>query len=235
MRRYMHIQPKGVVFYEGLESDGHAFIDLNYKIGALANGRQYETELKAFHVTESAQYVYFGVNYIGQMQQETGKDLYYRYKYNVLSGNFMISGYYSKTTSVLENMTLSGYAGRVWALSKIPTKWTTQTMRLFGFNTTSPSICRQGCKVYYFKMADSGELVRDMIPCKYNNEYGMWDVVESKFYGNANTTGAFTPIGQEIQVYRTVKVKALYRKLNGTVTQIKSISRKIDNTIKQIF
>ena len=46
-------------------------------------------------------------------------------------------------------------------------------------------------KIYRYKLYDNNILVRDMIPCKYNNVAGMWDRVEGKFYGN-DGTGTFT-------------------------------------------
>ncbi len=232
----MRIQPEGVTFIDGLSSDGHAFIDLSYKIGTLANGRKYETELRAYHASESATYVYFGVNYIGQMQQLTGFDGYYKYLYSIAEGTFTITGYLSnKNVPEEKDSYIFTAAKRSWALSSIPTKWTTQTMRLFGFNTTSPSVCRYGCRVYYFKMTDNGKLVRDMVPCEYNGKYGMWDLVEGKFYGNANSTGAFIPVGGRIQVYRAKEVKKVYRKLNGVMKQISAIHRKVSGAMKQIF
>lgn len=40
-------------------------------------------------------------------------------------------------------------------------------------------------------------LVRHFIPCYYNGEYGMWDLVSDTFFGNAASSGAFT--GPSIQ------------------------------------
>ena len=52
-------------------------------------------------------------------------------------------------------------------------------------------------ELHYLKIWDNGTLVRDMVPVpacmKIGNfvvpENGMWDIVEQKFYGNANSTG----------------------------------------------
>lgn len=44
----------------------------------------------------------------------------------------------------------------------------------------------------HFKWSRSGDTVMDLKPCTYNGEAGMWDMVGWKFYGNSNTSGAFT-------------------------------------------
>ena len=47
-------------------------------------------------------------------------------------------------------------------------------------------------KLYSFQMYDNGTIVRDFIPCKKpDGTIGLWDDVNSVFYGNAGT-GAFT-------------------------------------------
>lgn len=51
-------------------------------------------------------------------------------------------------------------------------------------------------KVYYYKASNNGVLVRNMLPCTYLGEPGMWDTVENKFYRNQGT-GQFT-LGNKI-------------------------------------
>ena len=51
--------------------------------------------------------------------------------------------------------------------------------------------------IYSFKVYDNDVLIRDFIPVKtLENQIGLWDLVEDKFYGNAGT-GAFVA-GPEI-------------------------------------
>ena len=50
-------------------------------------------------------------------------------------------------------------------------------------------------KLYSCKIYDNDTLVRDFIPCIYDDAVGLWDKVEEKFYGNAGT-GVF--IGSEV-------------------------------------
>ena len=53
-------------------------------------------------------------------------------------------------------------------------------------------------KIYFLKIYDNGTLVRDFIPCqKQDGTVGLWDDVNSAFYGNAGT-GTFTA-GPEVK------------------------------------
>lgn len=58
-------------------------------------------------------------------------------------------------------------------------------------------------KCYSFKVKINNTLARDYIPCEYNGQYGMWDLVENKFYENKGT-GTFT-VGPEIPNYDEVE------------------------------
>lgn len=67
------------------------------------------------------------------------------------------------------------------------------TLKLFGLDTNGTFQGNTNCKIYYFQIYDNGTLVRNFIPVlrKSDNEIGMLDLVEGKFYGNAGT-GKFT-------------------------------------------
>lgn len=64
-------------------------------------------------------------------------------------------------------------------------------------------------KIYYCQIYDNGTLVRNMIPVlrKSDNEIGMLDLVEGKFYGNAGT-GKFT-----------ANLDTMYALIQGSPTQ----------------
>ena len=51
-------------------------------------------------------------------------------------------------------------------------------------------------KCYYFSINNGSTLVRNLLPCTYLGEPGMWDTVENKFYKNQGT-GQFT-LGNKI-------------------------------------
>lgn len=58
-------------------------------------------------------------------------------------------------------------------------------------------------KIYSCKIYESEVLIRDFVPCEYNGQYGMWDLVENKFYGNKGT-GTFK-VGPEVPNYDEVE------------------------------
>lgn len=51
-------------------------------------------------------------------------------------------------------------------------------------------------RLHSFKLYDGDTLVRDFVPAQFNEEYGLWDLVQNRFYGNKGT-GTFT-VGPEI-------------------------------------
>ncbi len=66
---------------------------------------------------------------------------------------------------------------------------------LFATNTgTSVTQFHIGCRIYDFKMTQDQSFVRNFVPVfnSRKNEYGLYDVVEGKFYGNSSGNGAFT-------------------------------------------
>lgn len=45
-----------------------------------------------------------------------------------------------------------------------------------------------------FKIYRNETLIRNLLPCYYHGEYGLWDIINNKFYGNSGTgtiTGEF--------------------------------------------
>ena len=66
-------------------------------------------------------------------------------------------------------------------------------------NTTAKIVLWEGTEPTYTSTlfnADNGTLIRDFVPCLSDTDgVGLFDLVESKFYGNAGT-GSF--IGSEV-------------------------------------
>lgn len=63
---------------------------------------------------------------------------------------------------------------------------------LFAVNNGSGiTMCNNGAIVKSLDVVD-GNFSMKLTPCTYNGEAGMWDKVEGKFYGNANTSGSFS-------------------------------------------
>ena len=70
-------------------------------------------------------------------------------------------------------------------------------MYLFSVHNGGSSYANASMKLYACQIYDDGTLVRDLIPCqKPDSTIGLWDDVNSVFYGNAGT-GTFTA-GPEI-------------------------------------
>ena len=48
-------------------------------------------------------------------------------------------------------------------------------------------------RLYSLQVKQNGVIIRDFVPCKNNitDEYGLYDRVEGKFYGNESGNGAF--------------------------------------------
>lgn len=65
-------------------------------------------------------------------------------------------------------------------------------MSIFAMHQSDTIIAYATMKLYYFKIYDNNNLVRDFIPCyrKSDNEIGLYDIVNNVFYTN-NGTGTF--------------------------------------------
>lgn len=102
----------------------------------------------------------------------------------------VLTGVSYPAVMTLENGTLTA--------SGVSATFTTQsaftmsyTLNLFAHGTSAVA-----GRLYYCKIYESGVLVRDFVPCISDTDgVGLFDLVESKFYGNAGT-GSF--IGSEV-------------------------------------
>ena len=65
-------------------------------------------------------------------------------------------------------------------------------MFLYCFNNVGETTNMTSMRIYFCQIYDNGTLIRDYIPCQTTaGEIGLWDDVNSVFYGNAGT-GTFT-------------------------------------------
>lgn len=92
-------------------------------------------------------------------------------------------------------------------------------MYLFALNRNGVISEKLTGKLYSCKLYDNATLIRDFIPCKNDaGAIGLYDLVNSKFYGNAGT-GVFIP-GPEV-IWPSND--AIYVKINGAWKQIDGI------------
>lgn len=190
--RRVPVSRDNVTFYDCLTTDGNAYIDIGLNVGKLTAGDTWSIDTKSYNVSGTGSYVLQGTNYTWQMQQLMGNTYYYHYDYAVTSSNATINATYSATSP--SNMSTYSAATRNWTISNIPTTYFTKNMLLFACNYGSVVNCASGTKVYYFRLFHNGVMIRNMVPCSYNGVYGMWDLVEDKFYGAA-VSGTFTASG----------------------------------------
>ena len=81
-------------------------------------------------------------------------------------------------------------------------------------------------KIYFLKIYDNGTLVRDFIPCqKQDGTVGLWDDVNSVFYGNAGT-GTFTagPVVASPSIF--VNIDGIWKPINHIYVNINNIWQK---------
>ena len=87
------------------------------------------------------------------------------------------------------------------SFSKSQSTSITTNKSIFLFSAHNPTtdapqeVVPSGSRMYYCRIYTTNtytNLVFDGVPCLYNGEYGMWDRVSDSFFGNANSTGAFS-------------------------------------------
>ena len=182
--------------YEYLQSDQGAYIDTGFKPNqdsrVLANILLLNRNLTAVFGTRNNSAWPHGAFVLWN-----GPSLYYQY------GDVVYSTYKLSDPIVNEPITID-LNKNVGTVNNSPVTCNTATFQtnypfLIGNIHTASDIDPRPTpmKVYSFKMYDNGILIRDFKPCLYNGEAGLWDSVECKFYGNANSSGTFT-LGRQV-------------------------------------
>lgn len=113
------------------------------------------------------------------------------YYYGNSYGGFTPSGYTGRKL-VDANKNVLSIDGVVITTATAATFSCSYNMYLFAFNSVGTVDNLTTMKLYSCQIYDNGVLVRDYIPCTNpSGAYGLYDLVNSKFYGNAGT-GSFT-------------------------------------------
>lgn len=182
IRKTKRLLPNGVELYEYIESTGTQWIDTgvipdnntqtNIKYQYTDTGNlnlfgSYDTSSKAYIVNiynNKLEYNYYNSRWVSDINVTRGE---------VINLNF------NKNNKIYVNGT------QVKSLST--NSFTeTRTVYIFSRNGGTASAKYKG-KIYHFQMLQNGVLIRNMLPCKYLGEAGMWDTVTSTFYGNSGT------------------------------------------------
>lgn len=189
-------------FYEYLENDGIAYIDtgikniVNCEFGIVVQQTElynsgYPTILGAFDTNLKVIFGYDANSEYGFYSQPSSS--YTRFFAEDLNKHTMIAKLYSESAEyIVDNTTYTG--------NYTITNGTTYSLTLFARNNSGSVTQHTKQRVYSLYIIDNGVLIRDFVPCEYKGEYGLWDLVNNEFYGNANSSGAFT-VGSEIQYY----------------------------------
>lgn len=74
-----------------------------------------------------------------------------------------------------------------------------------------------GTYIKYLQIKEGDTTAIHLVPCTYNGEPGMWDLVEQKFYGNANSVGHFE-VEDKIEFYDVLNCDGGYLDLGPMTT-----------------
>lgn len=181
-----------IVYYDRLIGDGTAYIDLG--IPATTNDR-YEL---GFQLTEGKANPFFGayntsgtrLAFLGRSSLSTRTSFPIVYcsssqQQLAIAGrlNNYVEGYVDLSALTAE------FGNGVTSFTKGGNAFPTQNLHIF---TTAEHNSPHACSFSHFRLIRESNLLMDLKPCTYNGEAGMWDMVGWKFYGNSNTSGAFT-------------------------------------------
>lgn len=122
---------------------------------------------------------------------------------------------------------------------------------IFRKNRDNDNTINPVCNFAYFEITNNLLLrpckLKGTLPASYTwdnqvhyaNECGMWDSVNKKFYGNANSEGRFTVTGNKINEFEIVENKVKYIALansNNTVVYPKKVYfANSNNTLKLVY
>lgn len=180
--------PSGYKRLEYIKSSGTQYIDMGFK--ATQN-----TKIEAkFHNEQSANSAVFGADK-AWTQDSFGIWINDRIAVPVVgtvSGTIGISYSSAYDTFTLDKNTLKLNGGTIWTASGVSAFQTPTNVCLGAVNRSGDVSEKFVGKMYYCKVWENGILIRDFIPCQIRaGNVGMWDDVNSVFYGNAGT-GTFT-------------------------------------------
>lgn len=184
--------PDGYTQVECIESTGTQYTDTGFK-----PNNNTRVDMKAAVTSTSSTHVLFG------SRNAAGSAMFYML---IGSGNF--KAYYNTSSSLSFALTTGAKNDISMAKEKITVNGESgsytnaafqcnYSMPLFALKTADTIHYYSSIKLYECQIYDNGTLVRDYVPCiNPGGEVGLYDLVNSTFYGNSGT-GTFTA-GEEV-------------------------------------
>lgn len=176
--------PNGYTELEYIQSTGTQYIDMGFK--ATEN-----TKIEAkFHNEQSANSAVFGADK-AWTQDAFGIWINSTIAVPVVgtvSGTIGVSYSSAYDTFTLDKNTLKLNGGTIWTASGVSAFQTPTNVCLGAVNRNGTVSEKFVGRMYYCKAWESDTFIRNCIPCiNPNGEAGLYDTVNSKFYGNAGT------------------------------------------------
>ena len=176
--------PNGYTELEYIQSSGTQYIDMGFK--ATEN-----TKIEAkFHNEQSANSAVFGADK-AWTQDAFGIWINSTIAVPVVgtvSGTIGVSYSSAYDTFTLDKNTLKLNGGTIWTASGVSAFQTPTNVCLGAVNRNGTVSEKFVGRMYYCKAWESDTFIRNYIPCiNPNGEAGLYDTVNSKFYGNAGT------------------------------------------------
>lgn len=149
-------------------------------------------------------------------------DGYYRTDYNKTHSNLSNISYGNEKFYIDKDKNVTNLNNEYSATATYSSFSCPVNLYIFGTNSNGSFYNGATAKVYTCKIYDNGTLIRDYIPCQTaSGEIGLWDDVNSVFYGNAGT-GTFTagPVVTVIpdapsNLQQTMSVRFIWAEVSG--------------------
>lgn len=129
-------------------------------------------------------------NNVGIFFNAQNPDTYFAY-------NTLTKGFHKVTTGRhISRLNKTGlYIDGSYVATNTNNQMSTYSIWLFQLNQNGSPEGRytDTTRIYYFKVWDDNTLIRNMKPCVFNGQIGMYDTVTAKFYGNSGKDKLYTP------------------------------------------
>ena len=206
-----------IVFYDYVQSDGLAYINVNRYINVEPPQPSYTLEIVArpdtlngyvlgckYYGSNGSEYGSYGC---GLYRQSAGRDV------KIYAGaNYYNFSSYSADSKYTVKYINAESGGRVVGKKDDGAETTVFTGKILNpcvislfnyasfissaqtFNNSAVGNCRDNGKIWSIKYyrTDTQEMLMYLRPCTYDGKPGLYDVVRKKFYGNASDSGTLT-------------------------------------------